>query len=50
MSVIIEWVRKFDRWLISLFVRYAHWLHRVSLGLRFICFGLLKPLGHKTTT
>ena len=50
MNVLVEHLRKFDQWLIALFLRYAHWLHRVSLGVLFIWFGLLKPLGHKTTT
>lgn len=50
MNVWITRIREFDKWLISLFLRYAHWLHRVSLGGLFIWFGLLKPLGHKTTT
>jgi uncharacterized membrane protein YkgB len=30
--------------------RYGHLLHRLSLGALFVWFGLLKPLGHKTTT
>lgn len=50
MKRIIAWVKEFDQWSISLFLRYGHWLHRVSLGVLFIWFGLLKPLGHKTTT
>ena len=50
MKSIVAWVKKFDRWLIALFLRYAHRLHRISLGVLFIWFGLLKPLGHKTTT
>ncbi len=36
--------------LIDLARRYAHWLHRMSLGVLYIWFGLLKPLGHKTTS
>ncbi len=50
MNVLVEQIKKFDQWLIALFLRYAHWLHRNSLGILFIWFGLLKPLGHKTTT
>lgn len=50
MNVLIARVREFDQWLTALFLRYANWLHRVSLGVLFIWFGLLKPLGHKTTT
>jgi uncharacterized membrane protein YkgB len=50
MNYIIEKIKKYDQWLIALFLRYGHWLHRISLGLLFIWFGLLKPLGHKTTT
>jgi uncharacterized membrane protein YkgB len=42
--------RAIDIWLIDIFLRYAHWLHRVSVGLLFVWFGLLKPLGHDTTT
>ncbi|NIQ80448.1 MAG: hypothetical protein GTN93_20610 [Anaerolineae bacterium] len=45
-----EAVRQFDLWLIRLFLRYAHWMHRMSLGLLLIWFGLLKPLGQETTT
>jgi len=50
MKLIIARLKEFDRWLITLFRRYGHGLHRVSLGVLFIWFGLLKPLGHKTTT
>lgn len=50
MKLVIARVKEFDNWLIALFLRYGHWLHRVSLGILFIWFGLLKPLGHKTTT
>lgn len=50
MKFIIARVKEFDQWLIALILRYGHWLHRVSLGVLFIWFGLLKPLGHKTTT
>ncbi len=50
MRVLIARFKQFDQWLNALFLRYAHWLHRNSLGILFIWFGLLKPLGHKTTT
>jgi len=50
MKFVIARIKEFDQWLIALFLRYGHWLHRVSLGVLFIWFGLLKPLGHKTTT
>ena len=39
-----------DRRVARFFGRYAHRAHRISLGLLFIWFGLLKPLGLKTTT
>jgi len=32
------------------FYKYGHDMHRFSLGLIFIWFGLLKPFGVKTTT
>ncbi len=47
---IIARIRQIDQWLINYFLRYGSWLHRVSLGILFIWFGLLKPLGHATTT
>lgn len=50
MKLIAARVKKFDQRLIALFLRYGHWLHRVLLGVLFVWFGLLKPLGHKTTT
>lgn len=50
MKALVEQLRTFDQWLIALFLRYAHWAHRISLGILFIWFGLLKPFGHKTTT
>jgi uncharacterized membrane protein YkgB len=50
MKLIVARIKEFDQWLIALFLRYGHWLHRVSLGILFIWFGLLKPLGHRTTT
>ena len=43
-------IEKIDRFIVRCFRRYGHWLHRVSLGLLFIWFGLLKPFGHKTTS
>ncbi len=43
-------IRDTDYWIIRIFHRYGHFLHRVSLGALFIWFGLLKPFGHKTTT
>lgn len=43
-------IREIDLWIVALFYRYGHWLHRVSLGVLFVWFGLLKPFGHKTTT
>lgn len=30
--------------------QYGHRLHRLSLGVLFIWLGLLKPMGHETTT
>lgn len=39
-----------DEEVIRLARKYGHWLHRISLGLLFIWFGLLKPLGHDTAT
>ncbi|MDX1512483.1 MAG: hypothetical protein R3174_01960 [Gammaproteobacteria bacterium] len=50
MNILMSRAKALDQWMISLFLRYAHWLHRVSLGMLFIWFGLMKPLGHKTTT
>lgn len=39
-----------DRWILGQLRRRAHWIHRVTVGLLFVWFGLLKPLGHETTT
>lgn len=50
MSGFLVRLERFNQSVIGLFRRYAHWLHRMSLGVLFIWFGLLKPLGHKTTT
>lgn len=36
--------------MLDTFHKYGHDLHRVSLGLIFVWFGLLKPFGEKTTT
>ena len=36
--------------LIQYLGRHGHKIHRVSLGLLVVWFGLLKPLGHETTT
>ncbi len=43
-------IKEIDATLIRLFERYGHRLHRISLGVLFVWFGVLKPLGHKTTT
>jgi uncharacterized membrane protein YkgB len=43
-------LKQVDETLIRLFERYGHGVHRISLGLLFLWFGLLKPLGHETTT
>ena len=43
-------IREIDLWIVAVFYRYGHWLHRVSLGVLFVWFGVLKPFGHKTTT
>ena len=43
-------IQQIDATLIRLFQRYGHRAHRVSLGALYVWFGLLKPLGHKTTT
>lgn len=39
-----------DRKIFSAFHRHGHKIHRISLGLLFVWFGLLKPFGEKTTT
>lgn len=39
-----------DRTIFSAFHRHGHKMHRISLGLLFVWFGLLKPFGEKTTT
>lgn len=43
-------LKRVDETLIRLFERYGHGVHRISLGILFLWFGLLKPLGHETTT
>ena len=43
-------IRDIDTALIHFFRRYGHRAHRISLGVLYIWFGLLKPLGHTTTT
>lgn len=45
-----ERVENLDVRLVRMFKRYGHRVHRVSLGVLFIWFGLLKPFGLKTTT
>lgn len=42
--------RKLDDRLVALAQRYAHRAHRVSVGILYTWFGLLKPFGHETTT
>ncbi|MEN8139707.1 MAG: hypothetical protein ABFR97_00610 [Thermodesulfobacteriota bacterium] len=39
-----------DKKILAAFYRHGHAIHRISLGLIFIWFGLLKPFGEKTTT
>ena len=39
-----------DKKIFEAFYKLGHNVHRVSLGLVFIWFGLLKPFGAKTTT
>jgi len=43
-------LKNIDEALIRFFQRYGHRVHRLSLGVLYVWFGLLKPLGHKTTT
>jgi hypothetical protein len=43
-------LRELDDRVITWLDRYGHRLHRLSLGTLFVWIGLLKPLGHKTTT
>jgi len=46
----LETLRQLDHRIIVFFRKYGHLFHRLSLGVLFIWFGLLKPLGHDTTT
>ena len=39
-----------DKKIFEAFYKHGHNVHRLSLGLIFIWFGLLKPFGAKTTT
>lgn len=48
--MLINKIKKIDQSIFGFFHHYGHWIHRLSLGMLFIWFGLLKPLGHKTTT
>lgn len=43
-------LQEIDETLTRAFERYGHRVHRISLGALYVWFGLLKPLGHKTTT
>lgn len=43
-------VRRIGGRLVRLFEPHAHRAHRISLGMLFVWFGLLKPFGLKTTT
>lgn len=43
-------MRDIDRWILDVLRKHAHRLHRITVGLLFVWFGLLKPLGHTTTT
>lgn len=43
-------IQNVDQVLLQIFKRYGHRVHRISLGMLFLWFGLLKPLGHETTT
>lgn len=44
------WAGTIDRALHGLLHRFGHDAHRISLGVLFIWFGLLKPFGVETTT
>lgn len=50
VAVVRQKVRTVDRRIVAVFSRYGHMLHRLSLGVLFVWFGLLKSFGHKTTT
>lgn len=43
-------IHNIDKKIFEAFYKHGHNVHRVSLGLIFIWFGLLKPFGEKTTT
>lgn len=43
-------IRTLDHRVATQFDRYGHALHRVSLGVLFVWFGLLKQHGHETVT
>lgn len=43
-------VRRLDRAVVLWMRRYAHLLHRLSLGAVFIWFGMMKLLGYKSAT
>jgi len=41
---------RLDQGVVALLRRHGHRAHRLSVGGIFVWFGLLKPLGHETTT
>lgn len=43
-------IESFNKKIFESFYTYGHNVHRLSLGVIFIWFGLLKPFGEKTTT
>lgn len=43
-------VDSIDKRIFEAFYKHGHVVHRISLGVIFIWFGLLKPFGEKTTT
>jgi len=43
-------IQCFEEKIFGAFYRHGHNVHRLSLGLIFVWFGLLKPFGEKTTT
>ena len=43
-------VDNIDKKIFEAFYKHGHNAHRISLGLIFVWFGLLKPFGEKTTT
>lgn len=43
-------IKAIDEKVIGILAKHGHWMHRVSLGLLFVWFGLLKPFGHETAT